>query len=73
MKKRMGYLKLKEEVEMSNLGLEVRAYSKRGKFLGRLEINRAGVEPFIGVHGTKSLGNMSWERFFERLSKKKKE
>ena len=31
MKKRMGYLKLREEVPLRIRGLEVRAYSKRGE------------------------------------------
>lgn len=73
MNRRMGYLKLREEVPLGIRGLEVRAYNKGGRYLGRVEINRAGLAAFTGVHGRKRLGNMSWERFFERLSKKKKQ
>jgi len=71
MRKRMGYLKLREEVPLSIRGLEVRAYNKRGKYLGRVEINRAGLAAYIGTKGTKRLGNLSWERFFDRLQKNK--
>jgi len=68
-KKRMGYFKLNETVALRIPGLTVWAYSKRGRYLGRVEINRAGLAAFTGVKGNKRLGNMSWERFFERLEK----
>lgn len=71
MKKRMGYLKLHEEVALDKAGLTIRAYSKRSKYLGRVEINHAGIAAFIGTKGRKRLGNLSWEQFFERVSKKK--
>ncbi len=71
MKKRMGYLKLHETVAMSNVGLTVWAYSKPGKYVGRVEINRAGLAAYTGRRGKKHLGNMSWERLFERLAKKR--
>lgn len=70
MKKHMGYLKLNEEVALNIRGLTVWAYGKRGKYLGRVEINRAGLAAYTGVKGKKRLGNMSWERLFERLEKK---
>lgn len=70
-KKRMGYLKLNEEVELNIKGLSVWAYSKKAEFIGRLEINRAGIEPFVGPKGNTSLGNLSWETVFERLAKRK--
>lgn len=44
-----------------------RAYTKRGKYLGRVEINRAGLAAFTGKKGGKRLGNMSWESLFHRL------
>ena len=71
-KKRMGYLKLHEEVTLDKVGLTVWAYNNRGKYVGRVEINHAGLAAYIGARGKKRLGNMSWERFFERLAKKKK-
>jgi hypothetical protein len=71
MKKRMGYLKLHEEVTLDKVGLTVWAYSKRGKYLGRVEINHAGIAAYIGVKGRKRLGNLSWEQFFDRLAKKR--
>ena len=67
MKKRMGYLKLHEVVELNLRGLTVWAYSKRGKYLGRVEVNRAGLAAYAGRKGTKRLGNMSWETLFTRL------
>jgi hypothetical protein len=65
----MGYLKLHEKVALSNVGLTVWAYGKCGHYLGRVEINRAGLAAYIGTTGKKRLGNMSWERLFERLEK----
>jgi hypothetical protein len=46
------------------------AYNKQGKYVGRVEINHAGLAAFTGIKGKKRLGNMSWERLFERLAKK---
>ena len=69
MKKRMAYFKLNEVVTLNNPGFTVWAYSKRGKYLGRVEINRAGLAAYTGRKGQKRLGNMSWERFFKRLEK----
>jgi hypothetical protein len=52
MKMRMGYLKLHEEVTLDKVGLTVWAYSKRGKYVGRVEINRAGLAAFTGRRGS---------------------
>ena len=62
-----GYLQLHETVELTLRGITVWAYTKRGKFLGRVELNRAGLEVKVGRKANKSLGNMSWETLFERL------
>jgi len=70
-KKRTGYLKLKEEIELNIKGLSVWAYDKKKDFVGRLDINRAGIEPFVGKKGTTSLGNMNWETVFKRLANNK--
>jgi len=70
MKKRMGYLKLHEEVRLDKAGLSVWAYNKRGQYVGRVEINHAGLAAFTGSKGRKRLGNLSWEQLFERLAKK---
>lgn len=70
MKRRFGYLKLHEEVTLNLRGLTVWAYRRSGKHLGRVEINRAGLAAFTGRKGNRRLGNMSWERLFERLDKK---
>ena len=67
MKKRMGYLELHEEVPLDKAGLTIRAFNKRGKYLGRVEINNAGVAAYVGARGKKRLGNLTWEHFFERL------
>lgn len=67
-RKRTGTFRMRDEVDLGvKVGLEVRAYSKNGEFVGRLEINRAGLEPFVGAKGTTSLGNLSWEQVFDRL------
>lgn len=69
-RKRTGTFRMRDEVDLGvKVGLEVRAFNKNGDFVGRLEINRAGLEPFIGTRGTTSLGNLSWEDVFERLKR----
>jgi hypothetical protein len=65
--KNKGYLVLNEEVELTLRGLTVRAYSRRNKFLGRVDINRAGLQAYVGTKANKVLGNMSWEQLFDRL------
>ena len=67
--KSKGYLKVHETVELTLRGLTVWAYTKRGKYLGRVELNRAGLSVSTGRTGNKRLGNMSWEQLFERLEK----
>jgi hypothetical protein len=65
--KRRGYLRIREEIELGLPGLVVWAYGKRGRYLGRVEINAAGLAAFTGKKGKKRLGNMSWETQFQRL------
>lgn len=43
------------------------AYTKRNRYLGRVEINAAGLAAYTGKKGGLKLGNMRWETFFERL------
>lgn len=65
--KNIGFLVLHEEIELTLRGLTVRAYTKRGKFLGRVDINRAGLCAYVGKKANKFLGHMSWEQLFDRL------
>ena len=67
MRKRTGYLKVHEEIALDKAGLTVWAYGKRGKYVGRVEINHAGLAAFTGTKGRKLIGNLSWERLFDRL------
>lgn len=67
-KKRTGYLRLHEEIELTKVGLTVWAYNKRGSHLGRIEINRAGVAVYTGPTGRQLLGDMKWEQFFEEVA-----
>lgn len=67
--KSKGYLKVHETVELTLRGITVWAYTKRGKFLGRVEVNRAGLQVNVGKKANRVLGNMSWEQLFERLDK----
>lgn len=67
--KSKGYLQVHETVELTLRGLTVWAYTKRGKFLGRVEVNRAGLQVNVGRKANRVLGNMSWEQLFERLDK----
>ncbi len=71
MKQRRGYLRLYEEVALTRTGPTIWAYNGRGKYLGRVEINRAGLAAYTGRKGKKLLGNMRWERLFTRLKKKR--
>jgi hypothetical protein len=70
MQRRYGYLKINEVIELGRPGLVVWAYTRRGRFLGRVEINHAGLAAYTGKKGTKRLGDMRWEEFFERLGQK---
>jgi hypothetical protein len=67
--KSKGYLQLHETVELTFRGITVWAYTKRGKYLGRVELNRAGLAVATGKKGTKRLGNLSWEKLFEQMQK----
>jgi hypothetical protein len=69
MKKRTGYLKLHEEVDLGKRGLTVWVYSKRKKFVGRIEISHAGLAAFNGPKGKSRVANLTWEKLFERLEK----
>lgn len=68
-KRSQGYLQIHETVELTLRGLTVWAYTKRGKFLGRVEVNRAGLSVSAGKKGNKLLGNLSWEKLIEVLEK----
>jgi hypothetical protein len=65
-RKRTGYLRF-DELELGVKTITIRGYDKSGHFVGRLVLNRAGVEPFVGARGNRTLGNLSWEKFFKRL------
>ena len=67
--KSRGYLKVHETVEMTLRGITVWAYTKRGKFLGRVEVNRAGLQVNVGRKANRVLANLSWEQLFQRLEK----
>jgi hypothetical protein len=67
--KRRGYLKMNETIELGLPGITVWAYGQRHKYLGRVEINAAGLAAYTGKKGNKKLGNMSWAHFFDRLEK----
>ena len=65
--KSKSYLRLHEEIKLSLRGLTVMAYTKRNRYLGRVEINAAGLAAYTGRKGGVKLGNMPWEKFFEAL------
>ena len=69
-KRSQGYLKIHETVELTLRGITVWAYTKRGKLLGRVEVNRAGLAVATGKKGNKQLGNLSWEKLIEVLENK---
>ncbi len=65
--KSKSYLRLHEEVKLSLSGITVWAYTKRNRYLGRVEINAAGLAAYSGRKGGLKLGNMRWEQFFDAL------
>jgi hypothetical protein len=67
MQERYGYLRINEKIQLGRSGLVVWAYSKDDKFLGRVEINHAGLAAYVGKNGTKRLGNWRWEKLFKTL------
>jgi hypothetical protein len=69
-KRSQGYFKIHETVEMTLRGVTVWAYTKNNKYLGRVEVNRAGLSVATGKKGNKQLGNLSWKRLFEILENK---
>jgi hypothetical protein len=71
-KKRSAQLEIRQRVPLDQAGLWVRAYNRQGEFLGRIEVNNAGVAAYVGSRGTKRLGNLAWEWFFERMAKNKR-
>jgi hypothetical protein len=68
--KTRGYMSVNQIVELRRPGLTVWAY-RRNKYLGRVEINQAGLAAFTGKKGGKRLGNMSWASLFDRLDRRK--
>jgi hypothetical protein len=70
MKKREGYLILREEVNLGERGLELWVYGKKKQYVGRLEISHAGLAAYTGKTGKKLLVNLNWEKLFARLDPK---
>jgi hypothetical protein len=67
MTKRTGFLQLKE-IPLNKVGLSIRAYGKKKNYVGRVEINHAGLAAFTGPKGKKCVANLSWEKLFSTLS-----
>jgi hypothetical protein len=67
MTKRTGFLQL-EEIPLNKVGLSIRAYGKKKNYVGRVEINHAGLAAFTGPKGKKCIANLSWEKLFATLS-----
>ena len=67
MTKRTGFLQL-EEIPLSRVGVSIRAYGKKKNYVGRVEINHAGLAAFTGPKGKKCIANLSWEKLFATLS-----
>ncbi len=55
---------------MTRRGITVWAYDKNSKYLGRVEVNRAGLSVATGKQGNKLLGNLSWKELFASVGKK---
>ena len=69
MTKRTGFLQL-EEIPLSRVGVSIRAYDKKKNYVGRVEINHAGLAAYTGPRGKKCIANLSWEKLFARLNQR---
>jgi hypothetical protein len=58
MTKRTGFLQL-EEIPLNKVGLSIRAYGKKKNYVGRVEINHAGLAAFTGPKGKKCTANLT--------------
>ena len=67
MTKRTGFLQL-EEIPLSRVGVSIRAYGKKKNYVGRVEINHAGLAAYTGPKGKRCIANLSWEKLFATLS-----
>jgi len=67
MRRSSSYLQYSAVSELGIKPLKVWAYDKRGRFVCRLEINRAGIAVSTGKYGTKRLLDTNWEKFVKRL------
>ena len=57
--KSRSYLQVHETIELTQRGLTVWAYTKRGKYLGRVEINNAGLA--LGLEPAHQVDLDDWE------------
>jgi len=67
MTKRTGFLQI-DEIPLSKVGVAIRAYGKKKNYVGRVEINHAGLAAYTGPKGKKCIANLSWEKLFATLS-----
>jgi hypothetical protein len=65
MTKRTGFLQL-EEIPLNKFGLSIRAYGKKKNYVGRVEVNHAGLAAFTGPKGKKCIANLSWRKYSPR-------
>lgn len=68
-KRREGSLVVFEgEIPLTRTGLEVKAYNTKGEYIGKIQVNHAGV----AVYAKRKLIDTNWERFFRVIEKNKK-
>jgi hypothetical protein len=68
-RKRTGYMKYSREITLGKQPIKIWGYSKRDKYVGRLEITAAGLAAYTGVTGGKCIANLTWEGLFQRLQR----
>lgn len=66
-RKRTGYLLYNAEIPLQIKPVRIYCYGRRGNYVGRLEISRAGLAAYTGKKGVTRIADLSWERLFERL------
>jgi hypothetical protein len=70
MKHRKSYLYFDDYwIELRRKPICVYGYSKRNKYVCRLDINSAGIAVHAGKKGGRILINVNWERLVKILSK----
>ncbi|MEK7764881.1 MAG: hypothetical protein AAB368_01465 [bacterium] len=68
--KRTGYMKYDQTIPLGKATVKIWAYGRRGRYVGRVEVNAAGLAAYSGKKGTKLVASLNWENLFKRLGER---